>query len=138
MTFLLDTNIVSELKRGRKCHPGVEAWHRGQQAGRLWLSVVTLAELRKGIEKLRPRDPTRAALFERWLEEVEADFQDRVIGVDVSVADRWGRVLATTNAPPIDALLAATALVHGLTLVTRNTKDEASTGVGLLDPFTTA
>jgi len=138
LSFLLDTNIVSELKRGRKCDPRVAAWHAAQVSSDLFVSVLTLGELRKGVDMLRPRDAARAQLFEGWLVDIESDFQDRIIPIDIHVADRWGRLAATRPLPPIDALLAATALVHDLTLVTRNTRDIASTGVRLLDPFADA
>ena len=138
MSFLLDTNIASELKRGRKCDPQVAAWHAAQVSSARYVSVLTLGELRKGIDMLRPRDAACTRLFEGWLIEIESDFQDRVIPVDSHVADRWGRLAATRPLPSIDALLAATSLVHDLTLVIRNTRDIASTGVRLLDPFADA
>lgn len=138
MSFLLDTNVVSELKRGRRCHPNVATWHGAQAKDSLWLSVVTIAEVRKGVERLRGRDPERARAFGEWPDTLLTDYPGRVIGVDVAVADQWGRLLAQGSTPRIDALLAATAIVHGLTLVTRNVKDVAGTGAALLDPFLAA
>jgi predicted nucleic acid-binding protein len=133
--YLLDTNVLSEARR-REGNTGVKAWMAEAPDEALHVSVVTLGEIRKGIEGLRPRDPDTAAVFEAWLVTLDAVFSERVMLVDRAVADRWGRVLAACPGLPVeDALLAATALVHGMTLVSRNEKHLAPTGVLLVNPW---
>ncbi len=135
MTWLVDTNIISEIRKGARCHPGVAAWWAGVEERDLFLSVLTLGEIRRGIEGVRQRDPAKAGALERWLDEVSNAFEARIIGVDLAVADVWGRMSAARSVPVIDALLAATAKVHDLVLVTRNTADVSSLGVRTLNPF---
>lgn len=134
MTFLLDTNVVSEL---RKPHPntGVVAWFEATDAAALRLSVLVLGELRSGVERLRPRDPVRAAALDAWLTELSSRFRDRIAPVTLEVSDRWGSLISSQPLPVIDSLMAATALVHRWTLVSRNERDLAPTGVPLLNPF---
>ena len=103
----------------------------------MFLSVLVLGEIRAGIERLKRRDPAQAAVLETWHASLDAEYHGRTLIVDAAITDRWGQLAAARPIPPIDALLAATALVHDLTLVSRNTKDIASTGVRLLDPFVT-
>lgn len=138
MTWLIDTNVISEVRKGARCHPAVAAWWRGVEDADLFLSVVTLGEIRRGIEAVRPRDPAKAAALERWLARLPDAFGPRILGVDAAVAEAWGRIAALRSVPVLDALLAATALVHGLVLVTRNLADVADLGVQVLDPFGTA
>ncbi len=138
MTWLIDTNIISEVRKGPRCHPAVAAWWAGVEDRDLFLSALTLGEIRKGIEGVRPRDPGRAAALEGWLAEVVDAFGPRVLGVDAAVAETWGRISALRSVPVVDALLAATALVHDLVLVTRNTADVEGLGVQVLNPFESA
>lgn len=135
MGFLLDTNIVSEL---RKSTPDkhVRTWIDGVSASSLYLSALVIGELRQGVERLRPRDPFQAGILERWLEQVASGFHDRILPVTPDVAEEWGRLNARGPLPVIDGLLAATAKIHGLTLVTRNVADVANCGVAVLNPFT--
>jgi toxin FitB len=133
--FLLDTNILSELRKGNRCHAGVKKWFAETAAEDLFLSVLVLGEIRQGIERIRPRDQPQAGALERWLGRISTGFSDRLLPVDERVADRWGRLGARQPVPVIDALLAATALVHDLTLVTRDVTSVAHTGVRLLNPF---
>lgn len=133
--WLLDTNIISEIRKGPACHPAVAAWWQRVEEGELFLSSLTLGEIRKGIEQLRPRDPERAGRLDAWLAELAASFGDRLLPVDAAVAEAWGRLASGRSLPVIDALLAATAHVHGLVFVTRNGADVAGLGVPLLDPF---
>lgn len=135
MTWLVDTNIISEIRKGARCHPGVASWWAVVEDRDLLLSALTLGEIRKGIESVRPRDPVKAGALERWLREVSDVFGPRIIGVDPAVADAWGRMSALRSVPVIDALLAATAQVHDLVLVTRNTADVSGLGVRTLNPF---
>lgn len=135
MSFLLDTNVVSELRKGRRADAGVVAWLAAQSDGELFLSVLVLGELRLGIERLRRRDPRAARALDTWLRQLRRDFADRILTIDLEVAEIWGALGAETPLPPIDALLGATALARGLTVVTRNEKDIARTGAEWLNPF---
>lgn len=134
MAYLLDTNVVSETRRGGP-NANVLRWLASVDSDDLYISALVLGEVRQGIERLRPRDPERAAEFESWLHTLERDYSERVVPITAEVADEWGRLNARKPLPVIDGLLAATARVHGWTLVTRNRKDVERTGVRLLDPF---
>ncbi len=133
--YLIDTNIISEVRKGRRCHPRVAAWFRRVGDDELFLSVLVVGEIRQGIERLRPRNPRHAAALEEWLAELLGTFGERVLPVDERVAQNWGRLNARDTLPVIDSLLAATADTHGLVLVTRNLRDIARSGVLCLDPF---
>lgn len=133
MTYLIDTNIISEVRKGDRCDPHVAAWYASIDDADIHLSVLVLGEIRKGVERVRPKDPARA--LETWLSAVSKSFSDRVLPVDQAVADEWGRMGANRPVSTIDVLLAATAKVHRLTLVTRNTADVADLGAPVLDPF---
>ncbi|SDB74959.1 type II toxin-antitoxin system VapC family toxin [Belnapia rosea] len=135
MTWLIDTNVISEVRKGARCHPAVATWWANVEDRDLFLSALTLGEIRKGIEGVRPRDPAKAAALEGWLSEVADAFGPRVLGVDAAVADAWGRISAVRSVPVVDALLAATARVHGLVLVTRNVADVEGLGTRTLNPF---
>jgi len=137
VSYLVDTNIVSELRKGARCDAGVARWFAGVADDELFLSTLVLGEIRKGIELARPRDPGKAMALEHWLEQVAAAFGGRVLGIDRAVADTWGRMRAIRPVPVIDGLLAATAAVNGLTLVTRNARDSAGLGAMVLNPFRT-
>ena len=134
MSWLLDTNVVSEVRKGARAHENVARWY-AMREGELWLSVLTVGEIRRGIEAKRRRDPESAEALEWWLEGLTGAFGARILPVDARVADVWGRLNVPNPLPAVDGLLAATAIVHGLTLVTRNTADIARTGVSYLDPF---
>jgi toxin FitB len=134
LSFLLDTNVISELRR-RRPDPGVQKWLAGIDASELSLSVLVVGELRQGIERLRQRDARRAAQLEQWLERLTEQFAERILPVTATIADEWGRLNARDRVPAVDGLIAATAAVHGLTVVTRNVQDFRRTGVRCLDPF---
>lgn len=136
MSFLLDTNIVSEARKPAG-DANVKAWLASVRSDDLYLSVLVVGEVHRGIERLRRRDSAQAAVYEAWLATLRHDYTDRLLAVDAAVAEVWGRLNVPDPLPTIDGLLAATALVHGLTLVTRNTADVARTGVLLLNPFET-
>lgn len=135
MSFLIDTNVLSEARKA-KGNPGVKRWMKATASSDLYLSVLVIGEIRQGIERLRRRDPDQASGFDTWLERLGEEYTERILAVTLVVADEWGRMNAPDPLPAVDALLAATAKVHGLTLVTRNTTELARTGVRLFDPFT--
>lgn len=135
MSFLLDTNIVSDLRRPTRSHAGLQAWFTDQAPDALYLSVITLGEIRQGIEQLRRRDVRQAQVLGRWLDDLTRLYGDRLLPIDGLVADEWGRLRAVRTLPVVDTLLAATARVHELTLVTRNNKDFAGLGVTVLNPY---
>ena len=135
MSFLIDTNIVSEIRKGSRCDPAVAAWWAGVAEDDLRVSVLVLGEIRKGVELARQRDPQKARALETWLDDLVSDFGDRILPVDAAVAGEWGRMAAVRPVPAIDALLAATARTNGLTLVTRNAADVAGLDVEVLNPF---
>ncbi len=135
MSFLIDTNIISEVRRGDRCDAAVAAWWAGVAEDDLWLSALVVGEIRKGVELARRRDPKKAEVLETWLSAVLSAFGDRVLPVDAAVAEEWGRMNAIRPVPVIDALLAATAKANNLTLVTRNEADVAGLGALVLNPF---
>jgi predicted nucleic acid-binding protein len=135
MSFLVDTNVLSELRKGRRAHASVIEWFESVDDKALYLSVLVIGEIRQGIEGLRRRDPPAAAQIERWLDELVKSHADRILPLDAAIADRWGRLNVPDQVPAVDGMLAATALVHSLTLVTRNVRDVERTGVRHLDPF---
>jgi toxin FitB len=134
VSFLLDTNVWSELRK-RRADGRVAAWFAGVADEDIFLSVLVIGEIRRGIESMRSRDPAQAATLERWLLGVLRDCAERILPVTREVAEEWGRLSSRKAIPSIDGLLAATARVHGLTLVTRNVRQLAAVGVPLLDPF---
>jgi toxin FitB len=135
VSYLLDTNVLSETRK-RQPAAGVADWIAATPRDRLHVSVLTLGEIEQGITKIRGRgDRRQAAALERWLGDVQAGFEDRVLPVTIPVASAWGRQQNAQPLPVIDALIAATAQVHGLTVVTRNVKDFELAGVQVLDPF---
>ncbi len=135
MTWLIDTNIISEVRKGARCHPAVAAWWSRVEDRDLFLSTLTIGEIRKGVETVRARDPEKARALETWLQAIVQAFGPRILGIDAAVAESWGRIAAIRSVPVVDALLAATASMHGLVLVTRNANDVAGLGVRILNPF---
>lgn len=135
MNYLIDTNIISEIRKGGRCDPNVAAWYASIDDGAIYLSALVFGEIRKGIEKVRSREPTRAQALENWLSAVRKAFAERVLPVDQLVAEEWGRMTAARSVPSIDALLAATAKIHRMTLVTSNLLDVKGLGAEVLNPF---
>ncbi|MEN9758011.1 MAG: hypothetical protein RL755_2198 [Pseudomonadota bacterium] len=132
MGYLIDTNILSELRKDKKANAGVRDWYAQIDGNSLYVSVLTLGEIRQGIESLRRRDVIAAESLHSWLKKLEIG---KVLAITPEIADCWGRINVPDKLPVIDGYLAATALVHNLTLVTRNVKDVERSGVKLLNPF---
>ena len=137
MKFLLDTNVISEIRKRNRAHPNVVHWVTRTPVDDIGTSVLVLAEIRHGIELKRRSDPEQAEALDRWFLQMRTRLGGRVlpIGGVKPVAEAWSLLGIPNPLPLIDGLLAATAKVHGLTFVTRNVADIAVTGVRLLDPF---
>jgi predicted nucleic acid-binding protein len=135
VSFLIDTNIISELHKHGRCDRNVAAWYASIDDGDLYLSVLVMGEIRKGIALAERRDRAKAAALESWLSEVDAAFGERILPIDRAVTEAWGRMSGERPIPVIDGLLAATAKVHRMTLVTRNDDDVAGLGAKVLNPF---
>jgi toxin FitB len=133
--YLIDTNIISEVRKGAKCDRHVAAWYESIADADIYLSVLVVGEIRKGIERARPNNPAQAHALEKWLTDVVWSFAERILPVDQAVADEWGRMSAKRPLSTIDALLAATAKMNGMTLATRNISDVVDLGVHVLNPF---
>jgi predicted nucleic acid-binding protein len=135
LSYLIDTNVISELRKGARCNVNVSAWFTSVSAVDVFLSVLTVGEIRRGIESIRRRDTSSAHALENWLAKLLANHSPRILPVTTAVAEEWGRFNVPNPLPVIDSLLAATAKVHGLTLVTRNVADVEATGIPLVNPF---
>jgi predicted nucleic acid-binding protein len=135
LSYLLDTNVISELRKGGRADPSVTAWFAGLTDEEIFLSVLTIGEVRRGIESVRRCDPDSAAALDRWLALLSEAHSDRILPIDRAIAEEWGRMNVPDPLSVVDGLLAATARVLGLILVTRNITDVQGTGVELLDPF---
>jgi len=134
--FLLDTNIISEIRKRDRAHPNIVRWVAHTPVEEIGTSVLVLAEIRRGIELKRRSDPEQAKSLDRWFSQMRTGLRDRVLPIDEPVAEAWALLgIPNPPLPLIDGLLAATAKVHGLTLVTRNVANIAVAGVSLLDPF---
>lgn len=135
MSFLLDTNVLSEIRKGTNCNTNVRRWWESTTSADYYLSVIVAGEIHRGIEKLLKTNPDMARIFQSWLADVIREFGARVLPVDLATAEFWGKISSNRTLPLADGLLAATALAHDLTFVTRNTKDIKETGVRYLNPF---
>ena len=131
--FLLDTDVLSALRR-RERNPEVAGWVEAQRTTDLYISVVTVGEIERGIRQQERRDPTFARELAAWLDRVLAWYSDRVLPIDTATARRWGRLSGTLGHDGADLLIAATALEHGLTVVTRNVRHFEPAGVATLNP----
>lgn len=132
--FLLDTNVVSEVRRPRAARQ-VVGWWDSVPSSDLFLSVLVIGEIQSGVERLRPRDSVQSEVYQHWLKTLQRDFDGRVITVDSAIAEEWGRIHAATPVSLFDGLMAATAKVRDLTFVTRKSADVQRTGVRLLNPW---
>ena len=135
MSYLLDTNVLCELRKGGRANTRVATWFEAVADEVVFISVLALGELRQGVERVRRRDPAAAARLEHWLDALTMGYADRLLPVDDRIADLWGRLSVPDPLPAVDGLLAATALVHDLTLVTRNVRNVEATGAKTLNPF---
>jgi predicted nucleic acid-binding protein len=137
VSYLVDTNVISEVRKDSRCNAAVAAWWSRTPAEEIFVSVLTIGEVRNGIERVRRRDFRAAAALEKWLVRVVRNQEGRILDVDLEIAQEWGRLNAPNPLPAVDGLLAATAKVHGMTLVTRNISHIAQTGVDSLNPWQT-
>lgn len=135
MSYLVDTNVVSELRKRERAAPSVIKWFKAREPRELFMSVLTVGELRHGVERLRVRDPEGAAALDAWVDGVLDRYRDRLLAVDAAVAEHWSRLGVRDPLPDVDGLIAATALVHDFVVVTRNTRHVAPTGARCFDPF---
>jgi hypothetical protein len=135
LSYLVDTNVISELRKRERADPAVQAWFASIADEEIFLSVLTVGEIRQGVERIRRRDPSAASALDRWLDRVVEMHRDRLVPVDRLVAEEWGRMNVPDPLPVIDGLLAATAKITGLTLATRNVGEVERTGVDLVNPF---
>ncbi len=135
MAWLLDTNVLSELRKGSRASANVRAWAASTLRDRHYISVLSLGEIRKGIELLRKKSPEKCPEFERWLTQLHTDYAEDILPISEEIAECWGRLTAIRTFPVMDGLIAATALTHGLKLATRNVMDFKSSGVETLNPF---
>jgi len=135
--YLVDTNVLSEVRKGSRCDERVAAWWTAIAEEDIFISVLTIGEIRKGIESVRRRDARSAVVLERWLSRIIRERRDRILPIDREIAEEWGRLSVPDPLSPVDALIAATAKVYGLTLVTRNVRDVERTGVDALNPWQT-
>lgn len=136
--YLVDTNVISEARKGARADPGVMAFFRtaAMQDEALYLSVITVGELRRGVELIRHRgDQPQAALLERWMQTILLEYTDQILAVDAEVTQVWGRLRVPHAEHELDKLIAATALVHDLTVVTRNVRHFHAPGLKLINPF---
>ncbi len=136
--YLLDTDVISEIRKGQNANPGVRAFFAAasREATALYLSVITIAELRQGVERIRHRgDGPQARRLERWLAQVATAYARSILPFDEESAQVWGRLRVPNPENALDKQIAATALIHDLAVVTRNTNHYAPTGVRLVNPF---
>jgi len=134
--YLVDTNVISEARKGAKSNPGVQKFFQTTGAADIYLSAQTIGEIRRGLENIRHRgDLPQARKLEKWLDLVAADYADRILSFDEECDQVWGRLMSPHLQHPIDKQIAAIALIHDLTVVTRNVEDFRGTGVGLINPF---
>ncbi|MET0319995.1 MAG: type II toxin-antitoxin system VapC family toxin [Duganella sp.] len=135
--YLVDTNVISEARKGAKANPGVVDFFSGGQRHDCYLSVQTMGELRPGVENIRRRgDRSQAELLDAWLALISGDYAERVLGFDAECAQIWGYLMSPDPSHPVDKQIAAIALSYDLQVVTRNVRDFSGAGVKLLNPFT--
>lgn len=135
MAYLLDTNIVSELRKGDRCETAVREWFEALDDHDAYLSVLVVGEIERGIERIRKRDPKSATRLRRWLSSLVTTFEARILPVTLPIARAWGKMGVASPIPTVDGLLAATAEVHGLVLATRNVAHVRALEIEWVNPF---
>ena len=134
--YLLDTNVISESRKGEKANRGTQEFWRSVDPDAIYLPVQCLGEIRRGVESVKRRgDSAQAKVLEAWLQTLTTEYADRILSFDSDCAQVWGALMSAGNQHPIDKQIAAIALIHDMTVVTRNTSDFTDTGVGLINPF---
>jgi len=134
--FLVDTHVISELRKGQNANAGVLAFWRSADGEALYIAVQTMGEIRRGVENIRQRgDCAQAARLESWLDLVATGYADRILSFDLECAQVWGKLMSPHPQHPIDKQIAAIALIHDLTVVTRNVSDFKGLGVAVINPF---
>lgn len=134
--YLVDTNVISEARKGLRANSGVRAFWQAADDADIYIAVQTIGEIRRGLENIRARgDLTQAEKLETWLGLISGEYADRILDFDRECAHVWGRLMSPNPQNPVDKQIAAIALIHGLTVVTRNLDDFRATGVALRNPF---
>ena len=134
--YLVDTNVISEARKGKKANPGVHEFFQASKASDLYLCAQTIGEIRRGLENIRQRgDLLQAIKLEKWLDLLVTDYADRILSFDEACAQVWGRLMSPHHEHPVDKQIAAIALIYDLTVITRNVADFRGAGVGLSNPF---
>jgi predicted nucleic acid-binding protein len=134
--YLVDTNVISEARKGKKANPGVQEFFQASKASDLYLCAQTIGEIRRGLENIRQRgDLLQARKLEKWLDLLVTAYADRILSFDEACAQVWGRLMSPHHEHPVDKQIAAIALIHDLTVITRNVADFRGTGVGMSNPF---
>ena len=134
--YLIDTNVISEARKGLKSNLGVQQFFSSIDSENLYISVQTIGEIRQGIENIRYRgDQQQANKLEKWFNLLNTEYANKILGFDEVSAQLWGKLLSPNHQHPVDKQIAAIALIHDLTVVTRNTADFSGTGVALINPF---
>jgi predicted nucleic acid-binding protein len=134
--YLLDTNVISESRKGKKANPGMQKFWRSVDPDAIYLPVQSIGEIRRGVEIVKRRgDSAQAKMLEIWLQTLATVYADRILSFDGDCAQVWGALMSAGNQHPIDKQIAAIALIHDMTVVTRNTSDFIGTGVSLVNPF---
>ena len=134
--YLIDTNVISELRKGSKCNLGVQRFFESIQSESIYISVLTLGEIRRGCENIRQRgDTLQASQLENWLEEITREYKNKILSFDDECAQVWGKLMSPHKSNPIDKQIAAIAMINQLAVVTRNVDDFRETGVQMINPF---
>jgi len=134
--YLIDTNVISELRKGSKCNLGVQRFFESIQSESIYISVLTLGEIRRGCENIRQRgDTLQASQLENWLEEITREYKNKILSFDDECAQIWGKLMSPHKSNPIDKQIAAIAMINQLAVVTRNVDDFRETGVQMINPF---
>ncbi len=136
--YLIDTNVISEIRKGKQADPGVQAFFKeiASNSTEVYLSVITIGELRRGIEKLRHRKDTKQAeMLDTWLSKILAEYSNHILDFDKEAAQVWGHLRVPNHEHVLDKQIAAIALTNGLTVATRNIDDFLSSGVAVFNPF---